>query len=85
MNDTGQSMKKWSLVIALLLCLMAFGGLTALFRMDEDLVPSDKSEISISSNESESSSKDSSKDNSDGGSYSGDVEGIDLSDTQVLF
>lgn len=59
-------MKKWSLILALILCLIAVGGLAVIFRTS-DSTPSD--------------------DNSStgGSSYGDEVEGIDLSDTNLIF
>ena len=38
-------MKKWSLILALFLCLIAVGGIAVIFR-NEDSTPSDKNDSS---------------------------------------
>jgi hypothetical protein len=39
-------MKKWSLILALFLCLIAVGGLAVVFRSDKDSTPVDKNDSS---------------------------------------
>ena len=34
-------MKKWSLILALILCIVAVGGLAVVFRSDKDSTPSE--------------------------------------------
>lgn len=39
-------MKKWSLILALFLCLIAVGGLAVVFRSDKDSTPADNNNTS---------------------------------------
>ena len=39
-------MKKWSLILALFLCIVAVGGLAVVFRSDKDSTPADKTDSS---------------------------------------
>ena len=63
-------MKKWSLILALFLCLIAVGGLAVIFRTENNSSPSDNS---------------SSGGNGGNGGYESEVEGIDLNETILIF
>lgn len=39
-------MKKWSLILALFLCIVAVGGLAVLFHSDKESTPTDKNDSS---------------------------------------
>lgn len=61
-------MKKWRLILALFLCVIAIGGLVVVLRSDKESTPLDKNNNS-----------------SDGSSYGGEIEGIDLNETNLIF
>jgi hypothetical protein len=63
-------MKKWTLILALFLCLIAVGGLAVIFRTDNSSSPSDNS---------------SSGGNGGNSRYESEVEGIDLNGTNLIF
>ena len=63
-------MKKWSLILALVLCVIAVGGLAVVFRSDKDSTPTDKNNNSTGGN---------------GGSYNENIDGIDLNETSLIF
>jgi hypothetical protein len=63
-------MKKWTLILALFLCLIAVGGLAVIFRTDKSSSPSDNSSFGG---------------NGGNGGYESEVEGIDLNETNLIF
>ena len=64
-------MKKWSLVLALFLCLIAVGGLAVVFRTDKDATPADKNNNSTG--------------DSFYGEQIGEVDGVDLNENNLIF
>jgi hypothetical protein len=63
-------MKKWSLILALFLCLIAVGGLAVAFRLGKESTPTDKNNNSTVGNDS---------------SYNENIDGIDLNETSLIF
>lgn len=59
-------MKKWSLILALFLCIIAVGGLVVIFRTEKESAPLGN-------------------DSSGGSSYSGEVEGVELNESNLIY
>lgn len=73
-------MKKWTLILALILCLIAVGGLAVLFRAEtpNDTTGGQNSSVEFPTDDTGTS---------DGGGTTDDtpIDGIDLNETNLIF
>ena len=72
-------MKHWNLILGLVLCLIAIGGLTVLFRVDTSDKPTNDGQSSIEQPSDESTGFD------DDSTESIDVESIELDENGLMF